>query len=217
MIIFLDFDGVLHPFFPMPDLPNAANAYFANWPRLLRVLNDHPEVQLVVSSSWRSIMPEKWDAEVPEPLRARITGYTPEIKRPLRRQYPTGYTPEPIRYLEILRYLRTNRREGEPWIALDDDATLFPVGCPNLILCSDGFREAEEAALRAALTRATVKPLSERQIAATIEWLHRAHEKLKERAAGADITAAQKIPKEATNVPPAPGDELPDDQPDGVD
>lgn len=58
-----------------------------------------------------------------------------------------------ILFLEILRYLRTNQREGEAWIALDDDATLFPSGCSNLILCRDGFCEAEEAALRAALAR----------------------------------------------------------------
>lgn len=151
MILFLDFDGVLHPFFPAPDLPDSENAYFACWPRLLRILDDHPQVELVVSSSWRSISPEKWDAEVPESLKVRIAGKTPEIRRIVRKQYPVGYEPEPVRYLEILRYLKSTRQVGRPWVALDDDPRLFPANCPQLILCRDGFRVAEEAALRAAL------------------------------------------------------------------
>lgn len=89
-ILFLDFDGVLHPFFPAPDLPDAENAYFAYWPRLQGVLDDHPHVELVVSSSWRSISPDKWNAEVPASLKRRIVGKTPEIKRAVRRQYPVG-------------------------------------------------------------------------------------------------------------------------------
>ena len=148
MILFLDFDGVLHPFTGV-----GRGDSFADWPRLASVLEEHPHVDIVISSSWRSIPAEEWEREVPESLRARIVGRTPEIKRPLRIQYPVNYKPEPIRHMEILRYLQSSRQQGRPWVALDDDATLFPAACPNLILCRDGFGEIEERALREALTR----------------------------------------------------------------
>lgn len=148
MILFLDFDGVLHPFFPLPDRTDEENAYFAYWPRLLAVLDDHPCVEIVVSSSWRLISPEKWHAEVPESLKQRIAGKTPEIVQKTRKQYPVGYMPEPIRYLEIQKYLRSTRQADGPWIALDDDPLLFPADCQNLIICQEGFGAAEEAVLR---------------------------------------------------------------------
>lgn len=148
MILFLDFDGVLHPFAGVE-----RDDGFAGWPRLQAVLDEHPHVDIVVSSSWRSISAAKWEQEVPESLRARIVGCTPVIKRPLRIRYPAGYTPEPVRHLEILRYLKTTRQQGRSWVALDDDATLFPAGCQNLILCRDGFGHDEERALRELLAR----------------------------------------------------------------
>ncbi len=146
MILFLDFDGVLHPFFPLPDLPDDENAFFSYWPRLLRVLDDFPSVDVVVSSSWRTS--ENLMAQVPESLRRRIVGLTPEIKRRTRKQYPSNFVPEPIRYLEIQRYLKTHKQEPTHWIALDDDPLLFPAACPQLILCSMGFGVSEEAILR---------------------------------------------------------------------
>ncbi|AKU11643.1 hypothetical protein AzCIB_1747 [Azoarcus sp. CIB] len=149
MILFLDFDCVLHPCFPLPDLLDAENAYFSSWPRLLAVLEEFPHVAVVVSSSWRSITPERWAAEVPESLKARITGRTPEIKRPVRRQYPADYQPEPMRFLEIQQHLKSTRQLDRPWVALDDDPRLFPADCQNLILCREGFGEDEAAALRA--------------------------------------------------------------------
>ena len=143
MILFLDFDGVLHNY------PSPLGALWRHLPRLLGVLGDHPEVSVVVSSSWR--LSEDWRDVVPAELRARVVGFTPVIPRPIRKQYPVNYVPEPIRYLEILRYLQLARKNGVPWVALDDDRTLFPSNCPNLILCQDCFQEQEEAALRVAL------------------------------------------------------------------
>lgn len=54
------------------------------------------------------------------------------------------------RYREILEYLGES---AEAWVALDDDARLFPTGCAELILCADGFNHAEGVALRAALEK----------------------------------------------------------------
>lgn len=145
MILFLDFDGVCHPHFVRP------GNQFADWPRLETVLVEYPHVDLVVSSSWRTISAVEWGQEVPESLRRRVVGRTPVISRPLRARYPVGYEPEPVRYWEIQRYLKTTRQSNRPWLALDDDETVFPRDCPNLILCHDGFGDDEERRLRAAL------------------------------------------------------------------
>lgn len=143
MILFLDFDGVLHPTWPYPD-----DMAFREVPRLLAVLDDFPQIELVISSSWRLLRNSPdWDS-VPEPLRARIVGHTPQVRRRIYAGYPVGYTPEPIRYLEIVRYLKSRKQADEPWVALDDDERLFPPGCPNLVLCRHGFGDPEEEVLR---------------------------------------------------------------------
>jgi hypothetical protein len=143
MILFLDFDGVLH------DYPPPLGGLWRHLPRLMGVLDDHPEVAVVVSSSWRCS--DDWRDVVPAELRARVVGFTPVIPRPIRRQYPLGYVPEPVRHLEILRYLQLTRNMDAQWVALDDDRSLFPPDCQNLILCNGGFENQEEAALRAVL------------------------------------------------------------------
>ncbi len=143
MILFLDFDGVLH------DYPTPLGSLWKHLPRLMGVLNDHPEVAVVLSSSWRCS--EDWRDVVPTELRVRIVGVTPVIPRPIRKQYPVGYVPEPVRYQEILRYIQRARKKDVPWVALDDDLTLFPANCANLIRCNGGFYDQEEAALRAML------------------------------------------------------------------
>lgn len=52
------------------------------------------------------------------------------------------------RYRKILAYLDGS---GADWWALDDDVSLFPPGCAELVLCDDGFRDHEERALGTAL------------------------------------------------------------------
>ncbi len=143
MILFLDFDGVLH------DFPPPVGGLWLHLPRLMTVLGDHPDVAVVISSSWRCS--EDWLDVVPAELRARVVGFTPVIPRPIRKQYPVGYVPEPVRYQEILRYLQLARKKDVPWVALDDDRTLFPANCQNLILCKGGLQDQEDTALRAAL------------------------------------------------------------------
>lgn len=44
MILFLDIDGVLHPFFPRADLPDEENQHFSYLPRLESVIRGFPEL-----------------------------------------------------------------------------------------------------------------------------------------------------------------------------
>ena len=146
MILFLDFDGVLHPQTPRRDLSDAENRLFSYLPRLEAVLRDFPQWRIVISSSWREGRPWKnvisaFSADIA----LRIAGGTPVLQR---KEPPY---PKHPRFDEIGLYLAAQGEQGVPWLALDDEVRLFPPGCPHLILCADGFHQAEEDALRARL------------------------------------------------------------------
>lgn len=71
MLLFLDFDGVLHP-------RAAGENLFVHIPRIERVLSDFPAVQVVISSSWREVTPlHELQAIFSEGMRLRIIGTTP--------------------------------------------------------------------------------------------------------------------------------------------
>lgn len=141
MRLFLDFDGVLHPFFY-----RHSNKAFCYVPRLEAVLKDFPAVQIIITGMHTAKMPlARLTRNFSPDIAKRIIGSTPLL--PL-------HSTEDIResrYREIQTYLRNSYG---PWLALDDEADLFPPGCPQLILCEDGFRQREEAALRTALVGA---------------------------------------------------------------
>jgi len=138
MLVFLDFDGVLHPFFPRQDRSDEENQLFSYLPRLEQALRDFPHLRIVIASSWRTN--RSWD-ELIKPfapdIAMRIIGITPVLKYQ-----------QHSRFKEVLHYLEQNNMQETNWIALDDDPALYPADCPSLILCDDGFRVAEEQALR---------------------------------------------------------------------
>ena len=111
MIIFLDFDGVLHStlaydhegFFYVPDLE--------------KVLRDFPLVQIVISSSWRyheslEQLKEHFSPDIAE----RIIGVTPSLQ-------PTWQ--EHARFKEIMAWITDNDYKGD-WLAIDDQYSEFP-------------------------------------------------------------------------------------------
>jgi hypothetical protein len=126
MIVFLDFDGVLHSFTERHVQP------YHDLQRLEAVLREYPAVSVVVSSSQRE---EKSLDELRAPfspdIAPRVVGVTPVIPIDGAADLPGS------RYREILMYL--DEHQADHWVALDDDETLFPLACPNLILCEDGF------------------------------------------------------------------------------
>jgi hypothetical protein len=146
VILFLDFDGVLHPVFPRKELPDAENQLFSYLPRLESVLRDFPAVQIVISSSWREGRPwghviKAFSADIAD----RIIGATPVV-RCNEPPYPKHQ-----RHGEVMLYLENNNLTAADWVALDDNARIYPKHCRNLVLCADGFRYKEEKALRRAL------------------------------------------------------------------
>ncbi|ASU38913.1 hypothetical protein hmeg3_11875 [Herbaspirillum sp. meg3] len=139
MILFLDFDGVLHPL-------SRANGAFALVPHFEQVMRDYPDVDIVISSAWRedhSI--EKLRLVFSEDFRHRIIDVTPVVAL-ARKPHP--------RETEILSWLRDTGREYEAWIAIDDSEWLFSPGCKNLILTDTdiGFNGQIEQLLRKTLS-----------------------------------------------------------------
>lgn len=53
MILFLDIDGVLHPFFPREDRTDAENQHLSYLPHFATVLRNFQSVRLVIASDWR--------------------------------------------------------------------------------------------------------------------------------------------------------------------
>lgn len=143
MILFLDIDGVLHPFFPREDLPDAENQHFSYLPRFAMLLRDYPSVRLVISSDWRKHHTLGELRDLFGDLGSRLIGTTPALEK-------SGLDWTGHRQREAMAYLEAEGLAGVRWIALDDDAKNYLPDAP-LILCADGFRDEEETALRAAL------------------------------------------------------------------
>lgn len=124
MILFLDFDGVMHP-------RAAAGKYFTNLPRLEAVLRDFEFLNIVISSSWRETLGlEDIKSNFSEDLQNRIIGVTPI------------HDVDPFaeilgsRLGEVLSYLEQAGKQHASWLALDNEAPLYHPDCPNLIICN---------------------------------------------------------------------------------
>jgi hypothetical protein len=117
--LFLDFDGVLH---------GERDPHMAKLPLLEQYLLQMPQLDIVISSTWREVHPlAKLQSMFPPSLRTRVVGVTPILGL----GYDTG-----TRQREIEAYLsQANLRDGATrWIALDDIKWFFDDACPNLIL-----------------------------------------------------------------------------------
>ncbi|HCF2449038.1 TPA: hypothetical protein NIA45_006738 [Pseudomonas aeruginosa] len=131
-------DGVLHPDPPQPD------QRLRSLPRLIQVLRDFSQVEVVISSLWREHLSLDQLRELfPVDLRERIIDVTPIAERiddwlPARREE------------EILEWLEASGRTNEPWLALDDQAWQFAQHRDRLIACTfyDGITDSIEAQLR---------------------------------------------------------------------
>ena len=146
MILFLDFDGVLHPEYDRQAAP--ADVAFCHLPRFEAVMRDHPEVEIVISSTWREQFPlDDLRARFSPDIAARIVGATPITPRIDGKYLPAR------REGEILDWLRQAEREHEPWLALDDAAWQFQQHRDRLIACTwyVGLDDTAEAALRTLL------------------------------------------------------------------
>ncbi|PNG50556.1 MULTISPECIES: HAD domain-containing protein [unclassified Variovorax] len=139
-LIFLDFDGVLHP------AQGSEVRDFAFAPHLARAVQDvHCEV--VISSTWREHYPlPELKRLLPEPLAALVVGT-------LGADQPGPH----VRYKTICRWLVEHRATDRRWCAVDDNGSEFPAGMRELLLCDGmrGFGAWEAECLRDWLLRDT--------------------------------------------------------------
>ena len=112
-VIFLDFDGVLHI---------RQRGTLDRIALLEAFLHAHPTVQVVISSTWR----------MQESLEELALYFAPSLRCRIEGVTPIGTQTPYSRFLEIQTYLAGERRL---WCALDDEGSLFPPDCPQLVLC----------------------------------------------------------------------------------
>jgi hypothetical protein len=133
MILFLDFDGVLHPtdVYLKKGRPtlNGEGELFMWAPQLIEALAPYPHVKIVLSTSWVRVRGfTRTRRALPEALRARVIGATwhsgmREVDF-FSQPYSSRLTAAPIwydkatRFQQIEKYL--SRASVQQWLAIDD-------------------------------------------------------------------------------------------------
>ncbi len=142
MVIFLDFDGVLH------GEGVEADGLFRCTPHLWTILRAVPEARVVFSTSWREKHPLDELVEFAtfgggEDLAGRFIGVTPAV--PVLH----GAGDYRRREIECLAWLEQNGMTRERWLALDDIAGWFTFPCPHLYLVhyESGLTATDAAAI----------------------------------------------------------------------
>ena len=130
-LLFLDFDGVMHP------CGCAIDRYFCHLELLEAWLRHRPGVGIVISSSWREAHAvDEMQGFFSQDLQQRILGATPLIRCDSWLQHDGG--PPPVRFereVEVTRWLHENGAPWRPWAALDDQAWLYKPFNSRLVLC----------------------------------------------------------------------------------
>lgn len=140
VIVFLDIDGVLHPYAPWPHDESIRAQYFSCLPRFEAVLRDYPHVRVVIASDWRRHHSlERLRSFFSADIRERVIGTTALDLSP---SDATGH-----RQSQAEQFLREHDLVEAGWIAVDDTVTNYQADAP-LVLCKDLFGAQEEAALR---------------------------------------------------------------------
>lgn len=139
MLLFLDFDGVLHPNGCSDD------TLFCRVNLLWQILRACPDVNVVFSTSWREIFSlEEMVAFVTrsggEDLTNRFIAKIPIFK-------DVGNFPR--RDIEIRGWLDANGHSGSWWLAIDDMPALFNGNHPNLYVVTgdDGLTDTDVSAI----------------------------------------------------------------------
>jgi hypothetical protein len=126
-VMYLDFDGVLHPGevwyeygMREPRLRASGHKLFESLPVLEEAVAPYPDLKIVLSTTWvQTIGFEKARDRLSEVLKSRVIGatYDPD-------------SPDAWRFSRMRRYdtiaLDVTRRKPSRWLALDDDALGWP-------------------------------------------------------------------------------------------
>ena len=158
MIVFVDFDGVLHP-----ETLQGGTTLISRLPLVEEVVRKYFGVELVISSAWRLRYPDAELAATTLRIRfapdiaPRVVGVTPDHKTLDARDSPDGLSSF-TRHWVCEAWMRAHRPPGTRWMALDDRSYLFRPFCNNLMALDkyEAFTAAHQElflAYLAALTR----------------------------------------------------------------
>lgn len=130
-VLFLDFDGVLHFFWPQENSTDEENQFFYFIPefeRFVRHFSDTIDFKIVISSTWRdSKTYSQLKAPFSKDIQAMIVGITPN-------HYDNT---DGSRLREAKSWLKDNGYKGL-WIAIDDNVDIW-YNTPELFFCENGL------------------------------------------------------------------------------
>ena len=139
-LLFLDFDGVLHPdavYLTSRGVELRAAGNLFMWaPYLVEALAPHQDVQIVLSTSWaRNLGFQRARAALPAELQARVIGAT--WHSAMGRGWPDYIAwDDQTRYEQIRAYLSRLSTPAR-WIAVDDDAQGWAAADRELLIQTD--------------------------------------------------------------------------------
>jgi hypothetical protein len=137
-VVFLDFDGVTHP-------EPTSGPVFVHLPRIEAVLRAYPQVPIVLSTSWRESFPlDVLRPNFSEDISPRVLDVTPVMNWSTRLHHPALLS-RASRQAEIEAWLYERLTMAHPWIAIDDRAHWFEIGCRHLLFINrrTGFTSAD--------------------------------------------------------------------------
>lgn len=144
--LYLDFDGVVHPDAVFIErggrivLRRDGIALFEWSPLLVQALAPHPDVRIVLSTSWVRVTSFDYaKSQLPPELQRRVIGATYHTRMREgceNRRYAT----EPFALLSRFKQIHQHvQRHGvERWLAIDDDAEHWPDGHRANLVETDG-------------------------------------------------------------------------------
>jgi hypothetical protein len=147
VILFLDYDGVLHPdaAYYMKGQPvlQASGELFMWAPILVELLQPYPDLQIVLSTSWvRVLRFNRARDYLPAELKKRVIGGTwhtamqrhPEGTHRLQ----TDWYSTASRYEQIARYVDRAGDRAIDWLAIDDDIRDWSEAASDRLVATDG-------------------------------------------------------------------------------
>lgn len=156
-VLYLDFDGVLHPAaiwltFEGSAIPFLEGQYasehtlFEHARTLEKLLAPHPDVRLVLSTAWVLVHGLDYATNrLPSALRARVLGSTFDANRD-----GTNFTSVARGYQVVADAQRRGLRN---WVALDDDVRDWPKGHRHRLIPTDPIHGLSSPIAIEALTR----------------------------------------------------------------
>lgn len=148
--IFLDFDGVLHHFFPLKEESDERNQHFAflkNFENTIRKLENDHDIKIVISSAWRHKHSlNELRSYFSKDIAKKIIDKTPSLEN--------GNRPG-ARLKEVLLWLENNNLQDASWVGIDDFSILYDPKdldiFPAVVSCQDKFEDREEVLLMEAV------------------------------------------------------------------